>query len=188
VIANFAAGQVIRLRRTGRDGTPLWAYRYRVGGRNSRRVQRGGFASERDAAEALERELERLRRERRVSRSLTLAELVDRRVADDALARLSLRGNAGASTGSSSSRCLGDDRRHPAKVGVDNPTPRRKEQRPFESWAEVEAIAAALGPRYGPMIIFAAATGLRPAEWVALEKRDVDRLKAKSPCKSKKAL
>jgi len=40
-------------------------------------VQRGGFASERDAAEALERELERLRRERRVSRSLTLAELVE---------------------------------------------------------------------------------------------------------------
>jgi hypothetical protein len=37
----------------------------------------GGFASERDAEEALERELERLRRERRVSRSLTVAELVD---------------------------------------------------------------------------------------------------------------
>jgi integrase len=64
---------------------------------------------------------------------------------------------------------------NPAKVGVDNPTPRRKEQRPFESWAELEAIAAALGPRYGPMIIVAAATGLRPAEWVALEKRDVNR-------------
>jgi hypothetical protein len=41
------------------------------------RVQRGGFALERDAAEALERELERLRRERRVSRSLTVAELVE---------------------------------------------------------------------------------------------------------------
>jgi integrase len=25
------------------------------------------------------------------------------------------------------------------------------------------------------MIIFAAATGLRPAEWIALEKRDIDR-------------
>jgi integrase len=33
----------------------------------------------------------------------------------------------------------------------------------------------AIGPRYGPMILFAAATGLRPAEWIALEKRDVDR-------------
>ncbi len=70
-------GQLIQLKRTGRDGEPLWAYRYRAGGRESKRVQRGGFASERDAAEALERELERLRRERRVSRSLTLAELVE---------------------------------------------------------------------------------------------------------------
>jgi hypothetical protein len=69
-------GQLIQLKRRCRGGEPLWAYRYRVGGRESRRVQRGGFVSERDAAEALERELERLRRERRVSRSLTLAELV----------------------------------------------------------------------------------------------------------------
>ena len=64
---------------------------------------------------------------------------------------------------------------NPAKVGVDNPVRRRKEQRPFESWAELEAVAAAIGPRYGPMILFAAATGLRPAEWIALEKRDVHR-------------
>jgi hypothetical protein len=69
-------GQLIRLQRTGRDGKPLWAYRYRLGGRDSKRVQRGGFASEPDAAEALERELERVRRERRVSKSLTLAALV----------------------------------------------------------------------------------------------------------------
>ena len=68
-------GQLIRLKRTGREREPLWAYRYRVGGRGSKRVQRGGFTSEGDAAEALERELERLRREQRVSRSLTLAEL-----------------------------------------------------------------------------------------------------------------
>ena len=64
---------------------------------------------------------------------------------------------------------------NPAKLGVDNPVPRREEQRPFESWAELEALAKVIGPRYGPMIIFAAATGLRPAEWIALEKRDVDR-------------
>jgi len=66
-------GQLIRLKSTGRDGEPMWAYRYRAGGRESKRVQRGGFALERDAAKALER----LRRERRVSRSLTLAELVE---------------------------------------------------------------------------------------------------------------
>ena len=53
-------GQLIRLKRKGRDGEPVWAYRYRVGGRGSKRVQQGGFASERDAAEALERDLERV--------------------------------------------------------------------------------------------------------------------------------
>lgn len=70
-------GQLIQQRRTGRQGERLWAYRYRLGGRDSKRVQCGGFATERDAAEALERELERLRRERRLSPSITLAELVE---------------------------------------------------------------------------------------------------------------
>jgi len=63
---------------------------------------------------------------------------------------------------------------NPTKVGVDNPSPRRREQRPFESWPELEAVAANLSPRYRPMVIFAAATGLRPAEWLALEWRDID--------------
>ncbi len=70
-------GQVFELKRRGRDGEPRWAYRYRAGGRGSRRIQRGGFASERDALDALEREFNRLRREQRIPRSLTLAELVD---------------------------------------------------------------------------------------------------------------
>jgi integrase len=64
---------------------------------------------------------------------------------------------------------------NPAKQGVENPQRRRTEKRPFESWAELEALAARLGPRFGPMVIFAAATGLRPGEWVALEHRDLDR-------------
>jgi hypothetical protein len=64
---------------------------------------------------------------------------------------------------------------NPARRGVDNPVRRRKEQHPFESWAELEAVEEAIGRRYGPMILFAAATGLRPAEWIALEKRDIDR-------------
>jgi integrase len=63
---------------------------------------------------------------------------------------------------------------NPAKRGVDNPSPRRREQRPFESWAELDAVSANLAPRYRPMVIFAAATGLRPAEWLALERRDID--------------
>src|ERR671935_901830 len=70
-------GQTFELKRCGAGGERLWAYRYRTGGRGSKRVQRGGFASEQDAREALERELERLRRERRIARRLTLAELVE---------------------------------------------------------------------------------------------------------------
>lgn len=64
---------------------------------------------------------------------------------------------------------------NPAKQGIDNPQRRRTEKRPFESWPEVEALAAELGPRYGPLVLFAAATGLRPGEWIALEHRDIDR-------------
>src|SRR5947209_11007574 len=70
-------GQTIELTRRGADGERLWAYRHRIGGRGSKRVQRGGFASEQDARDALERELERLRRERRITRRPTLSELVE---------------------------------------------------------------------------------------------------------------
>jgi hypothetical protein len=46
-------GQVFMLKTTGTDENALWAYRYRVGGRGSRRVQRGGFATADDAGEAI---------------------------------------------------------------------------------------------------------------------------------------
>jgi hypothetical protein len=64
---------------------------------------------------------------------------------------------------------------NPAKAGVDNPRRQHPEKRPFKSWAEIDAIAEHLGPVYGPMVVFAAATGLRPGEWIALEQRDADR-------------
>jgi DNA-binding CsgD family transcriptional regulator len=72
-------GQVFELTTRGRDGERFWAYRFRVGGRGSRQVQRGGFASERDAHEALERGLERVRRERRARKRdpSTRAELTE---------------------------------------------------------------------------------------------------------------
>jgi integrase len=208
-------GQVFELTRRGLSGETLWAYRYRTGGRDSRRVQRGGFASEQDASDALERELERLRRERRIARRLTLAELVDVYLAQHDVQPVTiekLRYLLSKATAVFGVRHIGELTSqeiaewrmtlspgyrfeatqalrqvlhravawgmidvNPAKVGVDNPTRRRKEQHPFESWAELEALAVAIGPRYGPMILFAAATGLRPAEWIALEKRDLDR-------------
>jgi integrase len=208
-------GQVFKLKRQSRDGQPLWAYRYRVAGRGSRRVQRGGFTSEQDAAAGLERELERVRRERRIPRSLTLAELVDTYLAQHDVQRVTIKklrwllskaivafgdrrvGELSSQEIAAWRMTLSPGHRfeatqalrqvlhravawgmiesNPAKLGVDNPTPRRKEQRPFESWAELDALADAIGPRYGPMIVFAAATGLRPAEWIALERRDIDR-------------
>ena len=50
-------GQVFELKKRAVDGSPIWAYRYRTDGPGSRRLQRGGFSSERDAAEALEQAL-----------------------------------------------------------------------------------------------------------------------------------
>ena len=41
-------GHLIRLKTSGADGKPLWAYRYRVDGRDSARPQVGGFASQGD--------------------------------------------------------------------------------------------------------------------------------------------
>src|SRR3954469_9850195 len=70
-------GQVFELKKRALDGSPIWAYRYRTDGPGSRRLQRGGFSSERDAAEALERALERLLRRKGVASTLTLGELVE---------------------------------------------------------------------------------------------------------------
>ena len=73
----FQQGQVFRLRTRASDRSPRWAYRYRVGGLGSKRVQRGGFKSEQAATEALERALERLRRERSLIEAPPLRELVE---------------------------------------------------------------------------------------------------------------
>jgi integrase len=67
---------------------------------------------------------------------------------------------------------------NPAKLGVPNPGRRCREQRPFESWVQIRSLAERLGPRFGAMVVFAAATGLRPSELFALEQGDVDRAAA----------
>jgi integrase-like protein len=58
---------------------------------------------------------------------------------------------------------------------VPNPGRRCREQRPFDSWAQIRSVAERLGPTFGPMVVFAAATGLRPSELFALEQGEVDR-------------
>jgi integrase len=58
---------------------------------------------------------------------------------------------------------------------VDNPAPKRAEVQTFGSWDEVALVAAELLPRHRAIPIFAAGTGLRPEEWIALERKDIDR-------------
>jgi integrase len=196
-----------------RSGDPLWAYRYRLDGRGSRRPQVGGFATRAKAQRALRRELARLRPGGRAA-TITLGELVDEYldVHQAAPATIEkLRWLLAKATGALGmirlaelrseaicawQRTLPQGHRfeatqavrqvlnraiawelieaNPATRGVDNPLRRFAEKRPFESWAEIEAVAAELGRVYGPMVVFAAATGLRPAELFALEHRDLD--------------
>ena len=215
MIASVAAGSGVQAESTGAEGTPLWAYRYRVGGRDGKRVQHGGFASEEDARAALERALEKRRREQGLARALTLAEFVEEYLTQHEASPVTLEKLRFLLTRAVA--VFGDYRLdelspveiaawrmtvppgyrfeatqalrqvlaravvwgmldvNPAKQGVENPQRRRTEKRPFESWEELDAVAERLGPRLGPMVIFAAATGMRPGEWVALEHRDIDR-------------
>jgi integrase len=50
----------------------------------------------------------------------------------------------------------------------------KRGQRPFESWEDVEAIAAEMDSRFAAIPIVLVGTGLRPEELWALERRDVD--------------
>jgi hypothetical protein len=155
-------GQPIRLKGLGRDGEAMWAYRYRVGGRGSARVQRGGLASERDAAEELERELERLRREQRVARSLTVAELVEAYLGQhdvDPVTIEKVRWLLGKAVAVFGGRPVGELR-----------------SQEIAAWRiELEAVAANLAPRYRPMVILRGRDRTSPSQWLALERRDIDR-------------
>lgn len=64
--------------------------------------------------------------------------------------------------------------RNPAVDAGPNPEPRSEELRPFTR-EEIDKLATELGPLYGAMVVFVAETGLRTNEWVALERRDIDR-------------
>jgi integrase len=58
---------------------------------------------------------------------------------------------------------------------VPNPEPKRREVLAFASLDEVEANGEELSPVFRPLPLFVALTGLRPEEWLALERGDVDR-------------
>jgi integrase len=64
---------------------------------------------------------------------------------------------------------------NPAVAAGRNPQPQSEELHPF-TLAEIDRLDAELGDLYGPLVVFAAETGLRTNEWVPLERRDVDRV------------
>jgi len=64
--------------------------------------------------------------------------------------------------------------RNPAIDAGRHPEPRIEELLPFTR-NEIDALAVELGSRYGPLVVFAAETELRTNEWMALERRDIDR-------------
>jgi integrase len=74
---------------------------------------------------------------------------------------------------------------NPANEVGPNPQPPRQEVAFFESLADVDKLAVELGKpepehhrttaAYGPVAAFGVETGLRPSEWIALERRDIDR-------------
>ena len=206
-------GQVFKLKATSVDGEPLWAYRYRVAGRDSARRQAGGFTTKAEAQRALQNRLARLLPGGRAE-TLTLAEWVDEYLGAHQGERVTiaklrwLLGKATAALGEVRLAELSPDQvsawrltipeghrfeatqalrqvlnravnwklidDNPAKR-VPNPARRCREQRPFHSWQQIRSLAEQLGPTHGPMVLFAAATGLRPSELFALEQRDLNR-------------
>src|ERR671911_105207 len=207
-------GQVFKLKATSVDGEPLWAYRYRVAGRDSVRRQAGGFTTKAEAQRALQNRLARLLPGGRAE-TLTLTEWVAEYLGAHQGERVTiaklrwLLGKATAVLGHvrlaelspkavyawrltvpeghrfEATQALrqvlnravawGLIDYNQAKRGVPNPARRSKEKRPFESWQQIDSVAERLGTVYGPMVLFVAATGLRPSELFALERRDVDR-------------
>jgi integrase len=206
-------GQVFKLKTKSADGEPLWAYRYRVAGRGSSRVQVGGFATQSHAQKALQTALVRLQPGSSAV-TTTLAEWVEDYLGThqaEPVTLKKLRWLLGKATAAFGEVQLGD--LSPAEIAawrmtipeghrfetmqalrqvlnravawrliddnpakrVPNPSRPCREQRPFGSWEQIRTLAARLGPVYGPMILFGAATGLRPAELLAVEHGDIDR-------------
>jgi hypothetical protein len=69
-------GAIFQLKTTGAAGLHLWAYRFRLDGRGSRRIQRGGYANPDDPRAALQRALTAAQRRKGRVR-VTLVDLAD---------------------------------------------------------------------------------------------------------------
>jgi hypothetical protein len=183
--ATMQHGQIFELKSTGPGGQRLWAYRYRIDGRDSRRIQRGGFVTADDAREALQHALTAAQWRMEGAR-ITLADLAVEYLAQhdgQPETTAKLRWLLTKSTASFGSTPLTElDAREiaawrmtlppghrfeatqalrqtlaravewglidtsPAKTGVDNPQPPRREMHPFDTQGELEALAAELGP------------------------------------------
>ena len=63
---------------------------------------------------------------------------------------------------------------NPAKKAGKNPQPKAREIRPLTG-EELGRVVGELGGAHGSLVTFAAETGLRPCEWLALERRDIDK-------------
>jgi integrase len=163
-------GQVFRLKAPAANGGALWVYRYRTGGRGA-----GGCSA---AAPRLS--MTQPRRSKAHSSDCGDRRLSDLRSQEIAAWRMTVPpGHRFEATQAlrqvlTRAAAWGMIDVNPAKQGVDNPQRRRTEKCPFESWAQLSQVAAGLDPRDRPLVSFAAATGLRPGEWIALQRRDID--------------
>jgi integrase len=58
---------------------------------------------------------------------------------------------------------------------VPNPEPKRREVPAFATVNELQAVGQELAQPFAPLPVFVGLTGLRPEEWIALERRSVDK-------------